>query len=222
MGKGWVDFRKNLSAKGGSTARKKLSAKQRSQYKKTKVTYHLRKPSEGTERGFTKPRTKHSFLGIPSVTISAAVAKDRVIMWHAHTKTWNGQTAAETYEGPLARALRRTWGSKRQYTLVEDGDRKGNQSGKGIKAKERAHIKSMTLPPRTPSWMPLDYSLWYEIDERMVKNAPRGTETKSAFLARLEHTARTLPRGMVRKVIGRMKRNIQAIVDARGWHPKND
>ena len=42
---------------------------------------HIRKPSEGTERGFTKPKQNHMYLGFPSVEIAAAVAKDRVIMW---------------------------------------------------------------------------------------------------------------------------------------------
>ena len=36
----------------------------------------------------------HSFLGIPSVTISAAVAKDKVIMWHVVEGNWNGAAAA--------------------------------------------------------------------------------------------------------------------------------
>ena len=70
--------------------------------------------------------------------------------------------------------------------------------------------------------MPLDFSIWHEIDEKMVKTAPRGNETRDAFLKRLEHSARSLPRGYIRKTIAKMNPNIQAVVDARGWVPKND
>ena len=38
------------------------------------------------------------------------------------------------------------------------------QSGKGIAAKTEVGIKSMTLSPRTPCWMPLDYAIWHKVD----------------------------------------------------------
>jgi len=72
--------------------------KQRKRLRQTMITGHLRKASEGVSRGFTKPREKHSFLGIPSVTITAAVAKDRVILWHVVPGPWNGAAAATMYE----------------------------------------------------------------------------------------------------------------------------
>ena len=200
-----------------------LTPKQKAKLQKAAVIRHLRKASEGLSPHCTKPREKHSFLGFPSVTISAAVAKDRVIMWHVvKNNKWNGAAAAKMYTGPLATALKRTWGKQRVYTIVEDGDRKGNQSGKGVAAKERAQIRAMTLPPRTPAWMPLDFSIWHTIDERMAESAPSFTETKADYLGRLEKTARSLPRGYVRKVLGRMKGNIQAVIVAGGYHAKND
>ena len=123
-----------------------LTPAQKKRFKQTRVTGHLRKPSEGTQRGFTKPRLNNSFLGMPSVTISAAVAKDRVIMWHEVKSTWNGQRAAGMYSGPLIAALKRTWGNdKRHYMIVEDGDRKRNQSTKGTDAKAKHKIKAETL-----------------------------------------------------------------------------
>ena len=72
--------------------------KQRAKYRRTMVTCHLRKASEGVDRGFTKPREKHSFLGMPSAIVSAAVAKDKVIMWHVVSGNWNGTAAAIMYE----------------------------------------------------------------------------------------------------------------------------
>ena len=199
-----------------------LTRAQKSKLQKTKVTGHLRKPSEGVNPGCTKPREKHSFLGIPAVTITAALAKDRVIMWHVVGKTWNGAAAAEMYAGPLAKALKKTWGQKRRFIVVEDGDRKGNQSGLGVAAKEKAKIRAMTLPPRTPAWMPLDYAVWHAIDKEMAAAAPDATETKAEYLERLEKTARSLPRSFVRKVIARMKGNIQGVIEAKGFHAKND
>ena len=199
-----------------------LTPQQRAKYEKTRVTGHLRKAEEGVKRGFVKPRMKHSFLGIPSVTISAAVAKDRVIMWSVVDKTWNGTAAASMYRGPLAKALRQTWGEKRRYTIVEDGDRKGNQSGLGIAAKEEMKIKALTLPPRTPAWMPLDFAVWKAIEDKMHSTAPKGRESQEEYLTRLRQRARSLPRGFVRKVIGRMKDNIQGVIEAGGYHAKDD
>ena len=199
-----------------------LTKQQKERYQKTRVTGHLRKAGEGVARGCTKPREKHSFLGIPSVTVSAAVAKGKVIMWHVVDKSWNGTAAAEMYSGPLAKALERNWGKKKRYTIVEDGDRKGNQSGLGLRAKESVKIRAMTLPPRTPSWMPLDYAIWAAIERKMDETAPHGAESKEAFLARLKKSAMTLPRAFVRKVVARMKGNIQGVIDARGYHAKDD
>ena len=199
-----------------------MTVSQRKRYLQTRVSGHLRKPSEGIDRGFTKPRQKHSFLGLPSVTVIAAVAKDKVIMWHVVQGSWNGAAAANMYKNSLAPALRRTWGRQRRYTIVEDGDRKGNQSTKGINAKIESKIDAMTLPPRTPSLMPLDYAIWKKILDIMVDTAPTGAETKEQFLRRLEYTAKHLPRGFIAKQIDRMQGNIKALVDAKGYHPKND
>ena len=72
--------------------------------------------------------------------------------------------------------------------------------------------------------MPLDYSIWTAIENKMDKTSPNNkvTESKADFLQRLERAARTLPRGFVRKTIARMKGNIQGVIAARGWHSKTD
>ena len=114
----------------------------------------------GESANFVKPRTEHSWIGFPSVCISAVVAKDHVIMWDEVPGRWNGQKAADMYSGPMLKALKRTWGAKRSYTIIEDGDRKGNQSNKGKAAKVKSKINAITLPPRSPCWMPLDYAIW--------------------------------------------------------------
>ena len=142
-------------------------------------------------------------------------------MWHDVGKKWNGATAASVYKGPMLTALRRTWGRRRQYSIVEDGDRKGNQSNKGKNAKREAKLHAI-VPPRTPCWMPLDYSIWQKIVDKLVATSPNGTESKAAFLARLKKAAKTLPRGTVAKAIGRMKKQIVGVKDALGYHPKSD
>ena len=120
-------------------------------------------------------------------------------------------------------ALERTWGKRSSYTIVEDGDRKGNMSGKGVKAKVRAKIRALTLPPRTPSLMPLDYAIWHNIAQQVIATAPKkGKETKDAFMKRLRKIAVSLPNGYIKSVIHRMRDNIQALADANGYTPKND
>ena len=126
------------------------------------------------------------------------------------------------YRGPLSRALKRTWDRRRFYRIVEDGDRNGNQSGLGLAAKRKANIQAMTLPPRTPSWMPLDYAIWTAIEKAMDDTAPAGKESKEEYLSRLETCARTLPRGFVRKVIARMRSNIQGVIEVGGYHARDD
>jgi hypothetical protein len=56
----------------------------------------------------------------------------------------------------------------------------------------------------------------------MVEGAPDGTEARADFLARLESVARSLPKSLAGRVVARMKKNAEAIVDAGGYIPKND
>ena len=111
-------------------------------------------------------------------------------MWHVVRGKWNGAAAAAMYEEHLKPALVRAWGKRTRYTIVEDGDRKGNASGLGIAAKARAKIYAMTLPPRTPASMPLDYELWKEIEKRVIDGAQEGAESQADFLHRLRAVAR--------------------------------
>ena len=57
---------------------------------------------------------------------------------------------------------------------------------------------------------------WKAIDNNMEETCPKGRESKEAFLNRLKKCARTLPRSLVRKAIGKMRENIQGVIDARG------
>ena len=105
---------------------------------------------------------------------------------------------------------------------ASNSSKKGNTSHKGIAAKEDSGILAMTLPPRTPSLMPLDYAIWEAIEDKMVETAPTDREAKKDFLKRLGKCARSLPKGFVARKIKKMKANLQGIIDAKGWHAKND
>ena len=189
---------------------------QRKRMRAARIVNHLRKASERNDPIYIVPKRSHSFTGIPSVEITAAVARDRIVMWR-QAKSWNGAEAAAMYKD-LASALRRVWGDRRQYRVVEDGDTKGYQSNIGKSAKQEHHIQSWKLPPRSPEWMPLDYSIWAEIERRMLDADVKGTETKAQYLARLRKTALGLPKPLVRKVVLQMKERIQATVASKGKH----
>ena len=56
----------------------------------------------------------------------------------------------------------------------------------------------------------------------MLAGAPAGVEPRGDFVDRLKKTAMPLPRKLVGREVANMKRKIEAIVEAGGYHPKND
>ena len=56
----------------------------------------------------------------------------------------------------------------------------------------------------------------------MVESDHNHLETKDESLARLQRNARSLPRGFVITILGRTKKNVQGVIDAKGFHPKGD
>ena len=184
-----------------------------------KVHQHLRTPAEGSSPGFVLPKRNKVLLGVPSIEITAAVGQHGVIMWHETPGTWNGRAAATMY-AELGKALRKTYGQRRKFIVVEDGDTKGFQSNAGKAAKRRERITSMMLPPRSPGWMPLDFSLWDEIESRALAKRVREFEAVEAYKKRLAITARRLPARVVENCLARMKANIDETVASRGRHTR--
>ena len=133
-----------------------------------------------------------------------------------------GASEAEAMYADLGKALRKVWGPKRKFRVVEDGDRKGFQSGKGKDEKKAQKIESWGLPVRTPEWMPLDFSLWAEIEERVLGNHNYTDETAKAYKARVRRVAATLSRPMVKRVLARVPEQIVATDEAKGKHLKRD
>jgi len=197
------------------------TAKHKKMLRASRVHHHLRTPSEGTEPTFILPKKNRMLLGIPCLDITAAVAQDRIIMWHVNEGRWNGESAAKMY-AKLGEALRTTWGNKRSFRVVEDGDTKGFQSSKGKRAKIGQKIESWMLPPRTPGWMPLDFCLWDEIEGRALAKPGRENETQKAYASRLRRTALGLPRDLVKACLSKMRENILATLDAGGKNTQLD
>ena len=123
------------------------------------------------------------------------------------------------YEKHLLPALKRTHGTLDMYRIVEDGDPTGYQSSKGRAAKRAAKIGSWQLPPRTPEWMPLDYSLWATIESKALAAAgPK--ESKASYTRKLHKAAKGLSVAYVKKACGSMKKRIKGTLDAGGNHIK--
>ena len=196
------------------------SVEEKRRLRQSFVRSHLRTKAEGADKGFVVPKKNRCLFGLKSLDITAAIAKDKVILWHVNEKPWNGERASEMYEA-LGKALRKTWGVKRMYRVVEDGDTKGFQSGKGKAAKRTEKIKSWQLPPRTPEWMPLDFAVWTEIEQRVLKKNV-GAESLQSYQLRLRQTAAHLPKQFLSNTLGSIPKRIKATVKSRGAHIKED
>jgi hypothetical protein len=198
-----------------------MTQQEKKRHRQSKVTYHLRKSTEGGEPDYVVPKTKRMLTGMKTMEVTAAVARGRIIMWYVvHTK-WSGEAAATMYK-KLGEVLRRTWGHRTSYRLVEDGDRKGYHSGKGKAAKQEESIVSWTLPPRTPQWMPLDFCLWNEIEQRVLKKQVIHKESKKQYSDRLRHVAMALPSTIIDNCLASMHQRIKDTVVAKGRHTKRD
>ena len=218
--KKWVKYPKKFWQKDihGYIDTKKFvcprNAKEKKLMRSSKVHHHLRTPAEGKKDMYLLPKGGRNLTGIPSVEITACVAQDRIIMWHESQKPWNGNQAVNMYK-KLGAALRKFHGRRASYRVVEDGDPKGFQSNKGIQAKKEQKIRSWKLSPRSPGLMPLDYSLWKEIERRVLAKKI-SNESMQAYKKRLNLTAKKLPRGQVKKTLLKMKGNIKATLVSKG------
>lgn len=63
----------------------------------TRVHHHLWTPGEGGQKGFVLPKKGRMLLGIPSVDVTCAVCKGKIILWHVNSE-WNGAAAARMYK----------------------------------------------------------------------------------------------------------------------------
>lgn len=179
----------------------------------------FRSGADALKPHLVKPKGTVKFPA-PSVMVTAAVIKGRVRMWHVVRGPWNGQAAADMYEGPLRKAVEKAYPGKRCWTVMEDNDPAGYKSRKGMDAKRRAKLVSLDLPKRSPDCNPLDYSLWRAINNRMRSQEKAFSktfkETKPQYLQRLRGVAMSLPTSVVKKAVGDMRRRVKELVDKKG------
>lgn len=197
--------------------------------KKQKVYGHLRKRSEGLNKECVVPKKQRKGIGVPSIELTMCVSpsEGRVVMIHvardkAAKKKWNGEAAKNMYEKPLASALKRVYGALPTYRIVEDGDPSGYQSKKGKEGKRNAKIRSWQLPPRTPEWNPLDFSIWHTIETKALNSTPKKKHTKESWLKTLRKTAQGLSKDYVKNCCESMKSRIEKTYKAKGGHIKGD
>ena len=185
--------------------------------RKCQVRGHLRLPGEGLQSEFTRPSTRKNRMNTGGrVSVCAGLSNGKVVLWQCLGKKWSGDAAAKLYTGPMLKALRKHRGVKRQYTILEDNDPSGYKSTKGKNAKAAVNIDTVDLPGYSADLNPLDYSIWQEINTRMLARAPAGRESMAAFKLRLRRTALSLPEAVVRKAVDALPKRIQAVVDAKG------
>ena len=189
----------------------------RKHLQKHRVRGHLRTPAEGMKPEYTKPSPrKHRINAGGSISLCAGIANGKIVLWEYLSGRWNGEAAAKLYKGPILKALRKHRGRKSCYKILEDNDPRGYKSSKARAAKKAAGIKPMPMPRYSPDLMPLDYTLWEEIENRMVYHYMTGKETVDAFKKRLRSVAMRLPHRVITKALRNMKKRILAIHRMRG------
>lgn len=161
-----------------------------------------------------------------NVTACVSPSTGRVIMFHVNKAggkgpKWNGEMAKTMYQGPLKSALARTYGEQQEYRVVEDGDPTGYQSRKGKAGKREAGIRSWQLPPRTPEWNPLDYSIWAQMEKNAIA-ALKGGTTPKRWAEKVRSAAHNLSPAYIKRTCAAMKKRILATKKAKGSHIKED
>lgn len=190
---------------------------------KLKVRGHLRTPAEGLKKGFTKPdKRKHRRNVGPLVNVFAAIVGNRIRIWHYLPKRWGGVAAEAVYRKVLAPALKRHRGAKRTYTILEDNDPTGFKATPAVNAKEELKIQPIDFPTYSPDLNPLDFAVWQEVEKRMSGQRTPKSETIDGFKDRLKRTAKSIPAGVVRKMLSSIKKRAQGIYECGGGNMPRD
>ena len=199
------------------------SAKGKKYMNMLRVRGHLRTRSEGLSKGCTKPdKKKHRVNTGGNVKLCAAIIGGRVRVWHYLQKGWGGKVAKAFYEATLAPALKKHWGQKRKFVILEDNDPSGFKSSIAVDAKRELKMHPIEFPTYSPDLNPLDFSLWEEVQNRMNAQVAPKNESATAFMARLRKTALATPEPTVRRMLSNIKARAQAIYEQNGGHIPRD
>ena len=174
-------------------------------------------------KGHTKPLdTTRYNTGARSALVLAGVGHGKVLLWEYIEGKWGGAAASAAYRGPILNVLQAEYPGRNRFTVLEDNDPSGFQSGAGVQAKKDAGIHMFAIPKRSPVLNVCDYWLWSAVNKRMrqtEKKYPHAKrETRAAFLARLRRTALSLPPSAVAAAVGGMKRRCARLKIAEGGH----
>ena len=180
-----------------------------------------RKKGKSLRPGHVKPHPKMKLATGPKGILKAGgVGGGKVLVWYTIPGRWGGDAAEHLYTEVVAPALRKHYPRKRSFSMLEDNDPSGNQSGKGRKAKEASKLNVFEIPNRSPDLNVLDYAIWSAVERRMrtqEKQWPASKkETRSEFEKRLNRTARNLPSTFIDKCIGDMRRRCYLLDKAKG------
>lgn len=93
---------------------------------------------------------------------------------------------------------------------------------KGMEAKKAVNIKAMAWPRYSPDLMPLDFSLWANIQKRVDASSPGGREPVAAFKKRLRRIALSTPRAQVRDMVAKIRDKAREIYEAGGKDIRSD
>jgi hypothetical protein len=115
-----------------------------------------------------------------------------------------------------------SYGAKRKFRIVEEGDPKGLQSSKGVKAKKEQKIESQKLSPHIPGFMLLVFCLWHEIVRRTLAKTTSEIETVASYRKLLNFTAKRLPKMLIKKCLRKMMDNIAKTVASGGSRTEPD
>ena len=198
-----------------------LNGKARSHAAREGTRGAYRTAGQGLASPYVKRGRRNRYnTGARSVIVLAGVGHGRVLVWETiDGQNWNGNLASHMYLGPIKNALRNACPRKRRWRVLEDND-PCFQCGKGKRAKREAKIVPFPIPRRSPALNVCDYMLWHEVNTRMRKAESRWDEgrreTRAQYLARLRRTALRLPRSLIQKSIGGLRKRCERLYDARG------
>ena len=188
---------------------------------KRRVRGVYRQVGKSLKSAHVKPSAKqHLSIGAKGILKAGGVGGGQVLVWHTIHGAWGGSTAAELYTDVVQPALRARFPRTKQFCVLEDNDPTGNQSKKGLQAKQDAKLEVLRIPKRSPDLNVMDYAVWSEVERRMraqeKKWAASRHETREAFERRLDRTARALPQSFIDNSIMDLQRRCKRLRDAEG------
>jgi hypothetical protein len=152
--------------------------------------------------------------------VGVAISSSKVLMCHVTHGNWNGAQAAEMYTSGLGPALRKAYPSKKRFLVLEDNDPTGYKATVARNAKLKEKIDILELPKRSPDLNPLDYGFWDAVNLRLRRQeksfAESKKESREEFIVRLRRTILRIPKKVLTKLVGSMKRRCAAVKAAKG------